>query len=233
MKNNLKREGNANCDTTIVIKKLPNVNEWNDIGEISGIYKIVNIINGKYYVGSSKNIKNRWKRHNKDLNKGCHRNNYLQRAWNKYGERNFEFVIVEVVNLNKLDEIEQKYLDVGKSEKDKIYNNSFLANRIEMNDEIKNKLSILAKKRFLENGSPIKGRPISKERKELLKKFSSHPRERNGKYDHTSYTFYNELTKEYFIGTKFQFRENFKIDRSFVWMLLTNKVKSTKGWKLV
>jgi hypothetical protein len=102
-----------------------------------------------------------------------------------------------------------------------------------MNDEVKNKLSILAKKRFLENGSPIKGKPISKEKKELLKKISSHPKERNGRYDHTLYNFYNELTKEHFIGTKFQFREKFKIDRSFVWMLLTNKVKSTKGWILI
>ena len=67
--------------------------------KISGIYKIINKINGKYYVGSSVNIKdypnNRWSRHIADLNANRHHNDYLQRAWNKYGQDAFEFIIIE------------------------------------------------------------------------------------------------------------------------------------------
>lgn len=60
-----------------------------------GIYQIKNQINNKIYIGSSKNIENRWKQHIKSLNKEKHYNKYLQRAWNKYNYNNFEFIILE------------------------------------------------------------------------------------------------------------------------------------------
>ena len=61
----------------------------------SGIYKIVNKVNSKYYLGSSKDFHVRKLRHFNELRKGNHHNIYLQRAFNKYGEENFEFVILE------------------------------------------------------------------------------------------------------------------------------------------
>ena len=60
-----------------------------------GIYKIVNRINQHYYVGSSKNIPFRWTRHKKALKSSSHHSRRLQRAWNKYGEESFEFIVVE------------------------------------------------------------------------------------------------------------------------------------------
>lgn len=77
-----------------------------------GIYKIVNKDNGKYYVGRTLNLNKRWYQHKNLLIKNKHFNRYLQFAWNKYGENNFEFVIVEYVN-NKEDliNIEQKYIN--------------------------------------------------------------------------------------------------------------------------
>jgi len=76
-----------------------------------GIYKILNIINNNIYVGSSKNIYKRWNRHKKELNKNIHSNTFLQRAWNKYGEKNFKFEIIEECELTLLLEREQFYLD--------------------------------------------------------------------------------------------------------------------------
>jgi group I intron endonuclease len=76
-----------------------------------GIYKIRNIVNDKCYYGSSKDIKKRWKRHRNDLKNNNH-NPLLQRAWNKYGESNFVFEIVEECNECELLKIEQKYLDL-------------------------------------------------------------------------------------------------------------------------
>jgi len=55
----------------------------------SGIYKIVNLVNDKIYIGSSINLKNREKDHFKDLKGNYHSNRYLQYAFNKYGENNF------------------------------------------------------------------------------------------------------------------------------------------------
>jgi 2-polyprenyl-3-methyl-5-hydroxy-6-metoxy-1,4-benzoquinol methylase len=60
-----------------------------------GIYQILNSINGKRYIGFSINIENRWRKHKRVLNKGCHDNSYLQRAWNYYGMENFIFEIIQ------------------------------------------------------------------------------------------------------------------------------------------
>lgn len=62
---------------------------------ISGIYIILNIKSNKYYLGSSKNINNRWKEHKSLLRRNKHSNNYLQNAWNKYKETSFMFLMVE------------------------------------------------------------------------------------------------------------------------------------------
>ena len=75
-----------------------------------GIYRIRNKINGKCYYGSSKNIEKRWQRHKNQLKNNNH-NPLLQRAWNKYGESNFIFEVVEECKLSILLETEQKYLD--------------------------------------------------------------------------------------------------------------------------
>lgn len=77
-----------------------------------GVYRIKNKINEKCYYGSSKYIEKRWQRHKNELRKNKHINDLLQRAWNKYGEDNFIFEIVEECNVNNLLEIEQKYLDL-------------------------------------------------------------------------------------------------------------------------
>lgn len=78
-----------------------------------GIYKITNKINGKSYYGSAKDIKRRWTRHKSQLNHNRHENRILQRAWNKYGNINFSFEIVELCEMENLLEYEQKYLDLN------------------------------------------------------------------------------------------------------------------------
>jgi group I intron endonuclease len=60
-----------------------------------GIYKIINIVNSHFYVGSAVNIRRRKARHFYELRSGRHSNKHLQAAWNKYGEQAFTFVIVE------------------------------------------------------------------------------------------------------------------------------------------
>jgi len=75
-----------------------------------GIYCIRNKINGKRYIGRSLKILHRWKMHRKELNSNTHKNNYLQKAWNKYGEENFEFEILELCEEDRLDELEIHYI---------------------------------------------------------------------------------------------------------------------------
>jgi group I intron endonuclease len=85
----------------------------NDENKISGIYSIVNIINQKVYIGSSKDVLRRIRDHKRNLNSNKHTNTHLQNSWNKYKETNFIFSIIEkcVNDRNVLMSIEQKYID--------------------------------------------------------------------------------------------------------------------------
>lgn len=63
--------------------------------QIGYIYIIQNMINGKYYLGSTKNVQQRKVRHFRELKNNSHHSILLQRAVNKYGIENFEFIIIE------------------------------------------------------------------------------------------------------------------------------------------
>lgn len=76
-----------------------------------GIYRIRNIENGKFYIGSSNNIFKRWMKHKSELNLNKHHSLILQNAWNKYGEKSFIFEILKEVNELDLLNEEQKELD--------------------------------------------------------------------------------------------------------------------------
>lgn len=85
------------------------------------IYKIINKVNGKFYLGSTNNFNRRVRDHSNLLNKNKHHSILLQRAWNKYGENNFDFKIIEIVN-GDLKKKEQEYLDNNIDSGDRCYN---------------------------------------------------------------------------------------------------------------
>lgn len=90
-----------------------NYNKDNPV--LKGVYSIVCEGNGKGYIGSSKNIQYRWKRHLRQLRKGNHENPHLQYTFNKYGESSFKFSIVELLpgaSPKEIREVEQIYLDL-------------------------------------------------------------------------------------------------------------------------
>jgi group I intron endonuclease len=76
-----------------------------------GIYQIKNLINGKIYLGSSVNVFRRWWDHKGMLKRNTHTNIHLQRAWNKHGEENFEFKMIEVCTSDKLLSREQFWIE--------------------------------------------------------------------------------------------------------------------------
>lgn len=79
---------------------------------MTGIYCIENFLNGKKYVGQSKNIEKRWKTHRAALRRGTHDNTHLQAAWNKYGESSFLFYVLELCDEKSLSERETFYINL-------------------------------------------------------------------------------------------------------------------------
>jgi len=77
----------------------------------SGIYEIVNTINGHRYVGSTNNFRSRWKSHRYYLRHGKYKTSRFQRAWDLYGEEAFDFRIITCIPIPSLLYIEQKFLD--------------------------------------------------------------------------------------------------------------------------
>jgi group I intron endonuclease len=61
------------------------------------VYKIRNVTNQKFYVGSTINMKERTRTHRNKLRRGAHHTPHLQAAWNKYGEECFVFEVIEEV----------------------------------------------------------------------------------------------------------------------------------------
>jgi len=86
----------------------------------AGIYSITSKINGKRYIGSSIRISYRWKDHKRKLRSNKHHSTHLQNHYNKYGEDDLVFSIVEIIEKDNLSlkqfkelllEREQTYLD--------------------------------------------------------------------------------------------------------------------------
>jgi group I intron endonuclease len=130
--------------------------------KISGIYEIINKVNGKRYYGSSSDIHNRWRRHKRELKKNNHDNLHLQNAWNKYGIDNFKFNIVEEVNIDNLLLVEQKYLDICKNDSNNFYNQNYVVG----------KPPDYPRKKYFGTENPFYGKHHTKETIEILRETS-------------------------------------------------------------
>jgi group I intron endonuclease len=76
-----------------------------------GVYAILNLSDGKMYIGSGVHVPSRFGTHLGTLRKGTNHNRYLQEAWDKDGEGNFSFLLLEECSLGQQREREQYWLD--------------------------------------------------------------------------------------------------------------------------
>lgn len=137
-----------------------------------GIYRILNKTNNKSYIGSSKNIEGRWKKHRKLLRLGIHWNKHLQNAWNKDKEENFDFIVIE--ETNNLLEREQCYINTeGHYNKENPTSNG--TRGMHLTDEHKKKVSLALKGRKQSQEhikhvvEALKGKKKSEETKEKIR----------------------------------------------------------------
>ena len=135
----------------------------------SGIYCIRNLENQHIYIGGSNSIRRRFREHKYTLQAQTHKNDYLQRAWNKYGEDAFEFTPLLLCPISQIDYLEQLLIDKLNPD----YNISFCveASRrgISPTKETRQKLSAAHKGKTLSLGHKYKlslahqGKKFSKE----------------------------------------------------------------------
>ena len=129
----------------------------------SGLYKIINKHNGKFYIGQAIDFDTRKANHFSQLGLNKHDNNKLQNAYNKYGKENFIFEIIELIEPIKEALLirEQYYLDLHFG-KNYCYNLSPTANTTlgyKHTKESKQKIKI---KRQEQKFSPEQRKAISK-----------------------------------------------------------------------
>ena len=82
--------------------------------KICGIYRITNTITGDFYIGSSKNIKERWRNHKKPSKWKQYPNNPMYLDMQKYGLDKFELQILAEVESCSLRELEQQFIETLK-----------------------------------------------------------------------------------------------------------------------
>lgn len=79
---------------------------------VSGVYKIINLVTGDFYVGSSKDIGLRWKQHWQPATHRMHPNSKLYQDMEKYGKKNFTIQILCPVSREYLKQVEQELLEM-------------------------------------------------------------------------------------------------------------------------
>lgn len=140
----------------------------------SGVYQIRNLQNNHVYVGSSKNLLDRYKFHFSTLKNNKHENPYLQSAYNKYGRENFIYEIIEFCEQEQRFNVEQYWIN-------KFYgNNCYNINKDATNppnhlgrkkgpmpEESKRKLSESLRKRYKEHPELIKQMSLTRKGKNL------------------------------------------------------------------
>jgi group I intron endonuclease len=218
------------------------------MNKISGIYKIINKINGKYYIGSAVNIKERFTRHIRELKQNKHHNINLQRAWNKYGSNNFAFTILKICNKKTIRKFEQNILNRAfKTNKKMLYNICGIVggfdnrigkknhNWVEVPSQRKKEIIKFWKQyaygkkivRHFKNKYNYGGRVILR----IVEEWKNENNIKGRLYNRNFYKFYNIRTKEVFIGTNKDFYKKYNLHRQSVncWIQGSN---NRLGWTI-
>lgn len=80
--------------------------------EASGVYKMINIISGNFYIGSSKNISKRIGAHRYAIKNKKHDNVRIQEDAIKYGIDSFKFEVLEYCDFKVTHNREQYYFEL-------------------------------------------------------------------------------------------------------------------------
>jgi len=75
------------------------------------IYKIINKVNGKLYIGQTNDFRIRFKWHRKALRGGYHSSQKLQRSYDKHGIDSFIIEIIEMTTIEEINKREDHWIE--------------------------------------------------------------------------------------------------------------------------
>ncbi|MGL5870882.1 MAG: GIY-YIG nuclease family protein [Xenococcaceae cyanobacterium] len=127
----------------------------------TGVYAIICLENGFWYIGSAKSVRGFWSRifkHRNDLQRGVHHSPILQKHYERYGEDAFTVLILEECEPDKCIEVEQIWLDLnGVGSENCSYNLLKIAGGVPSN--LGKKLTEVAKRKISERAKRRKLSP--------------------------------------------------------------------------
>lgn len=124
-----------------------------------GIYEILNLTTNKRYIGQSRILNKRYNEHLDLLRHNKHFNNYLQHAFNKYGENDFEFEILEYCSEKELTLRENYWIDFyGGYKSSNLYNLQGGTDSYSISLEVRNKISQNNKGKHYGNNNGMYGK---------------------------------------------------------------------------
>jgi group I intron endonuclease len=137
------------------------------------IYKIINLTNAKFYVGSTVKWRTRVRTHRRKLAAGTHHCLPLQNAWNKYGADSFVFrIVVTVDDPAELHSVEQVFLNEhhGTNQCYNMARHTDNSSRGAVrSDRHKERISAALKRHYEENTHPRLGLPHSEKSKARMR----------------------------------------------------------------
>lgn len=153
---------------------------------ITGIYKILNTVNNKVYIGSAVDIKKRWRDHKWYLKKNMHHNSHLQFAYNKYGLIKFQFIIEQECPIENLLINEEKYIKKYNSKNKRFGYNVNDPREIQFGVKCRNDIKLILSNRMVGENNPMYGKTgeqhpkykycLSKEKRKKLSEWAKNRR---------------------------------------------------------
>ena len=105
------------------------IESYKQMDTMMGVYQIKNNVNGRIFISSFANLKNKWLTIKMQLDMGRHPNSELQQDWNELGEEAFSYSVLENKKQEsdmdfkwELQQMEKAWLDKLEPYNDKGYN---------------------------------------------------------------------------------------------------------------
>ena len=202
----------------------------------SGVYKLINAINGRIYIGSSRNIEERIKKHIRLLKKNKHDNQYMQNDYNKTGGK-FYSEIVELIDDEILRlEAETKLILHFYDNQINCYNinkTAFITGRVRTQEglaRMKTVASITAKKLW-KSEEFVQKMKLLRSSKEWKAKNAKASQIANSKYYNT-FLIHENGTEEFIENNLSDFCRKYNLFHSSICGLIHGKYKFVAGWRL-